>query len=68
MQRASIITAIPIAPSPPAGVTFVDRDLATSLLQNFLTALDADEEHHIPFMIYARRMAEWHLKQWDVAA
>jgi hypothetical protein len=51
---------------PP--VSFVDRDLAASLLLDFLTACKTDEgAQRDAFMTYAQTRAERQLDAWGVA-
>lgn len=42
-----------------------ERNVAISLVRNFLVALDEVGGATTPFMQYAKARAEWQLAQWD---
>jgi len=68
MQIApSFQTSAPFSRTAPLA-TFVDVDLAASLLRNFLTALDTDDAaQRDSFMNFARAKAEHQLAAWGVS-
>lgn len=67
MHRASIITDQIAARSQLRNaISFVDRDLAASLLCDFLTAVECEGPQRDIWIEYASSRAEVQLREWGV--